>query len=163
LASLIRNLCVKQYAVKLFRDRGLKFPRQQRAGICKGEILWGQLTHSQTLRIIKNPRYAGVYFYGRARYSKSLSGKWSAKNLPKDQWHTLLPNSHPAYISLEEYEQNQKQLAQNAQAYGEDRRKSPPREGPALLQGIVICGHCGKRMTLRLVCQHFSGHRFQTA
>lgn len=135
--------------VKLFRDRGLKFSRQQRTGICKGEIIWGPLTHSQTLRIIKNPRYAGVYAYGRARHTKLLGGKWSSKKIPKEQWHALLPDSHPAYISLEEYEQNQKQLLQNAQTYGEDRRKSPPREGPALLQGIVICGCCGRRMTLR--------------
>jgi hypothetical protein len=71
------------------------------------------------------------------------------KKIPKEQWHALLPDSHQAYISLEEYEQNQKQLLQNAQTYGEDRRKSPSREGPALLQGIVICGCCGRRMTLR--------------
>ena len=30
-----------------------------------------------------------------------------------------------------------------------DRRKSPPGEGPALLQGLVVCGVCGRRMTLR--------------
>src|SRR4029077_14913788 len=32
---------------------------------------------------------------------------------------------------------------------GADRRRSPPREGPALLQGLVICGRCGRRMTVR--------------
>jgi DNA invertase Pin-like site-specific DNA recombinase len=149
LFNMFRESKSAWYTVKLFRDRGLKFPRQQRAGVCKGEIIWGPLTHSQTLRIIKNPRYAGVYFYGRARHTKLLGGKWSSKKIPKEQWHALLPDSHQAYISLEEYEQNQKQLLQNAQTYGEDRRKSPPREGPALLQGIVICGCCGKRMTLR--------------
>lgn len=137
------------YTVKLFREHGLKFPRQQRTGLCKGEIIWGPLTHSQTLRILKNPRYAGVYFYGRARHTKLLGGKWSIKKLPTEQWHTMLPDSHESYILLEEYERNQIQLKQNAQSYGEDRRKSPPREGPALLQGIVICGSCGRRMTLR--------------
>ena len=34
-------------------------------------------------------------------------------------------------------------------AHGEERRKSPPREGPALLQGLAICGKCGRRMTVR--------------
>jgi DNA invertase Pin-like site-specific DNA recombinase len=149
LFSLFRESNSAWYTVKLFRDRGLKFPRQQRTGVCKGEIIWGPLTHSQTLRILKNPRYAGVYSYGRARHTKLLGGKWSSKKLPKEQWHVLLPDSHQAYILLEEYERNQKQLLQNAQTYGEDRRKSPPREGPALLQGIVICGSCGRRMTLR--------------
>lgn len=140
------------YTVKLFRDRGLKFPRQQRTGLCKGEIIWTSLTHGQTLKILKNPRYAGVYFYGRSRHTK-LGDKWCTKKLPKEQWHTLLPDSHDAYISLEEYDQNQKQLMQNAQTYGQDRKKSPPREGPALLQGIVICGSCGRRMTIRYVAR----------
>jgi DNA invertase Pin-like site-specific DNA recombinase len=135
--------------VKLFRDRGLQFPRQQRTGLCKGEILWGQLTHSQALKTLKNPRYAGVYYYGRARHSKLPNGRHTSKKLPKEQWHIHLPNSHEAYISLEEYERNQKQLLQNSRSYGQDRRKSTPREGPALLQGIVICGRCGRRMTIQ--------------
>jgi DNA invertase Pin-like site-specific DNA recombinase len=137
------------YTVKLFRDRKLLFPRQQRTGICKGELLWGPLTHTQVLRILKNPRYAGVYYYGSARHTKTLNGKQTRKKLPKEQWHTLLPDSHAAYISLEEYERNQKQLLQNSKSYSQEREKIPPREGPALLQGIVICGRCGKRMTLR--------------
>ncbi|MCP4038071.1 MAG: recombinase family protein, partial [bacterium] len=37
----------------------------------------------------------------------------------------------------------------NAQAHGSERRKSPPREGPALLQGLCVCGECGYRMTVR--------------
>jgi DNA invertase Pin-like site-specific DNA recombinase len=137
------------YTVKLFRNRGLQFPRQQRTGLCKGELLWGPLTHTQVLRILKNPKYAGVYYYGRTRHSKLPNGKHTSKKLPKEQWHTLLPNSHEAYISLEEYERNQKQLLLNSKSYGQEREKSPPREGPALLQGIVICGRCGKRMTIQ--------------
>src|SRR5262249_4895803 len=64
---------------------------------------------------------------------------------PRDQW-ILLPGTHPGYISWEQYEENQRRLRENAQAQGEDRRKSPPREGPALLQGLVLCGVCGRRM-----------------
>src|SRR5208283_4347006 len=37
----------------------------------------------------------------------------------------------------------------NAAAHGRDRAAGPPREGPALLQGIIICGRCGGRMTIR--------------
>ena len=39
---------------------------------------------------------------------------------------------------------------------GADRRKSPPREGPALLQGLILCGQCGQRMTVRY---HFRFNR----
>ena len=69
--------------------------------------------------------------------------------LPREQWHTVLPEAHPGYISWEQYEQNQKTLRDNACAHGNDRRQSPPREGPALLQGLVMCGVCGDRMTVR--------------
>ena len=55
---------------------------------------------------------------------------------------------HPGYISWDEYEANQRQLRENAQSLGQDR-KSAPREGPALLQGLILCGVCGKRMTVR--------------
>jgi len=61
----------------------------------------------------------------------------------------LIREAHAGYIDWDEYEQNQRRLRDNCQAYGEDRRKSPPREGPALLQGLLICGRCGKRMTVR--------------
>src|SRR5205807_55903 len=52
------------------------------------------------------------------------------------------------YLSWEEYEANLTQLRANRQAHGEDRRHGPAREGPALLQGLVICGRCGNRMTV---------------
>lgn len=48
----------------------------------------------------------------------------------------------------EEYERNEAQLALNSQAYA-PQRFSPPREGPALLQGLIVCGQCGERMTVR--------------
>jgi hypothetical protein len=61
----------------------------------------------------------------------------------------LIRDKYTGYIGWDEYERNQRRLQDNCQAYGADRRKSPPREGPALLQGLLICGCCGKRMTVR--------------
>lgn len=66
-----------------------------------------------------------------------------------EEWHTFLPNSHSGYITLEEFERNLKILEGNAHSRSENGRKTPPREGPALIQGVVICGVCGKRMTIR--------------
>ena len=60
----------------------------------------------------------------------------------------LIPDAHPGYITFEQYERNQQTLAANAAAHGEERRAGPAREGPALLQGLVVCGKCGKRMTV---------------
>jgi DNA-binding transcriptional MerR regulator len=39
-------------------------------------------------------------------------------------------------------------LTANAASRGEDRTAGPAREGCALLQGVVICGRCGRRMTV---------------
>ena len=50
--------------VKLFREQGLLFPRRLRAGPRPGELVWVQLGHSQTLRILHNPRYAGAFVFG---------------------------------------------------------------------------------------------------
>ena len=58
-------------------------------------------------------------------------------------------DAHPGYITFHQFEQNLATLAANASARGTDRHLSPPREGPALLQGLVVCGRCGKRMAVR--------------
>ena len=58
----------------------------------------------------------------------------------------LIPDAHPGYITFEQYERNQATLAANAAFRGQERRAGPAREGPALWQGLVICGTCGKRM-----------------
>jgi len=135
--------------VRSFRDRGLTFPRRVRSGPHKGEALWGELLHYRALNLLKNPRYAGAFAYGRSQATKSLEGKGSRHKLPREQWHTLILDAHPGYITWSDYEENLAKLRQNSAAFGTDRRHGPPREGPALLQGLVICGRCGRRMTIR--------------
>ncbi|HEV2224804.1 MAG TPA: recombinase family protein [Candidatus Acidoferrales bacterium] len=134
--------------VKTFRQKGLLFPRRLKKGPNKGDLVWAELPHSRTLHILHNPRYAGAFVYGRSRTRNNLNGGTSYTRLPREQW-TLLKSAHPGYISWEQYEENLRRLRENAQAIGADRRKSPPREGPALLQGLVVCGVCGSRMTVR--------------
>jgi hypothetical protein len=66
----------------------------------------------------------------------------------RQDWTTLIPDAHPGYISWDQFETNQATLTANAAAHGEDRNAGPAREGPALLQGLVICGKCGRRMSV---------------
>ena len=131
------------------RRQGLAFPRRCGQGPHKGELLWTDLDHSQVLRILHNPRYAGAFVYGRSHTRKTIDGGSRVEQVPRDQWDTLIPGAHAGYLSWEEYERNQKCLHESAQAMGADRRRRPPREGPALLQGLVVCGRCGNRMTIR--------------
>ena len=134
--------------IKAFRQKKLLFPRRLRTGPNQGELVWAELAHSRALYILHNPRYAGAFVYGRNRTRRKVDGRTSYTKAPREQW-ILLPDVHPGYISWGQYEDNRQRLQENAYANGHDRRKSPPREGPALLQGLVVCGVCGSRMTVR--------------
>ncbi len=132
-----------------FRERGLLFPHRVQSGPHKGEIFWGELLDYRALNVLKNPRYAGAFAYGRSQAKKSLQGAGSRHRLPREQWHTLTLDAHPGYITWADYEDNLARLKSNSAAYGADRRNGPPREGPALLQDLAVCGRCGGRMTVR--------------
>ena len=69
-----------------------------------------------------------------------MEGDWGIERVPREEWEVLIRGKHAGYIDWDEYERNQRRLHDNCQAYGADRRKSPPREGPALLQGLLIRG-----------------------
>lgn len=135
--------------VKHFREQALRFPRRPRGGPHKGELLWEALCHWRVLRVLHNPRYAGAFCFGRTRTHQRPGERLEIERLPREAWIALLPDAHPGYITWEQFEANLARLRDNAQAQGAERRKSPPREGPALLQGLVVCGVCGRRMTVR--------------
>jgi hypothetical protein len=135
--------------VKHFGEQGLRFPRRPRCGPHKGELLWESLQHWRVLQVLHNPRYAGAFCFGRTRARKRPDGTVEVESLPREEWTVLLPDAHPGYLGWDQFEVNQRRLRDNAQAHGTDRRQSPPREGPALLQGLVVCGVCGQRMTVR--------------
>ena len=123
--------------VQTFRRQGLKFPRGGQAGT--GPIAWQELTQSSALGTLHNPRYAGVFCFGRTRSWKDGEGKWHCQQVPREQWRFLKRDAHPGYISWEQFLANQDRLLQNHQARGgAERLAGPPREGPALLQGLVL-------------------------
>ncbi len=136
--------------VKDFRREQILFPRRTatRASHVPSPVTWKELGISTVLRILRNPRYAGIYSYGRIRQYRNPDGHQSSHPQAPEQWHAWIPDAHSGYISQQEYEENLRRLDKNARASGLHRR-SPPREGPALLQGIVICGKCGRRMRVR--------------
>ena len=105
------------------RQQGVSFPRRCHTGPRKGELIWGGLRHGQVLSILHNPRYAGAFVYGRHHTRKKVDGRASVHRVPRDQWATLIPGAHAAYLSWEEYEQNQKRLHESAQAIGADRHR----------------------------------------
>jgi DNA invertase Pin-like site-specific DNA recombinase len=135
--------------VKAFNAAGLTFPWRHRSGPRKGELDWQPLRHHTALRVLHNPRYAGAFTYGRHQYTKRPDGKTLTALLPREEWIAFIPGAHPGYITLDQYDANRARLAANATAHGFDRAAGPAREGTALLQGVILCGRCGRRMTVR--------------
>jgi Recombinase/Recombinase zinc beta ribbon domain len=133
---------------KVFHEQGLQFPRRIRKGLNKGELHWVRAAHPRILQVLHNPRYAGAFVYGRVRTRLLPDGKHSTTKVPRSEWQFVIPDVHPGYITWEQFEANQKRLAENALGFGGTRKAGPAREGPALLQGRVICGICGERMSI---------------
>ena len=136
--------------VREFRQKGLLFPGRGRGASPAKPVHWLPLDHHRVLEVLHNPRHAGAFVFGASRTRKNpATGHYVTRQLPQEEWAVFLPGAHEAYISWQQYLRNLERLKGNAAAHGADRRHGPPRAGPALLQGLVICGRCGRRMTVR--------------
>jgi DNA invertase Pin-like site-specific DNA recombinase len=142
--------------VRFFREQGLQFPRRLRTGANKGDLLWAPPQHSRILQVLHNPRYAGAFVYGRTRTRHRPDGGVSVAKVARADWQFVMPGMHQGYIDWERFEANQRRLTDNAAAFGGERLSGPAREGPALLQGRVLCGLCGERMGVRYSREHGS-------
>ena len=129
-------------------EHQVRIGMRERSGPGKGEVAW-RAPHQQGLvNLLRNPAYAGIYAYGRSRTdpSRRLPGREHSgrvRRLEAGQWLVRIEGALPAYISVEQYERNLARLAANrarAEAAG------APRNGPALLGGLVACGICGQRL-----------------
>jgi DNA invertase Pin-like site-specific DNA recombinase len=130
--------------VEHFRKNGLEFPRSRGKGFYAG-VEWLALDYATVLRVLHNPVYAGVYCYGRKQSAWTPGGK-QARKMPREEWHAFRKDSHEPYITFEEFENNERIIDGNRLDTKCKRERTPPREGPSLLQGLVYCGKCGCSM-----------------
>ena len=131
-----------------YRETKTPFPIRKLAKPCT--TVW-EVPSTDTLRkLLKNPIYAGAYTYGRSRDRiDCIDGRLVKKrevNLPPDQWRVCIHDNHPAYISWERYLANQDKMASSRPRWTMEDNLGPLRDGLALLQGLLRCGHCGKRV-----------------
>jgi len=136
-----------------FVESTLRFPKRSYGGAWDGKIIWGRLTHSRVLGMLKNPSYAGMYVFGRYQYRREISPEGEVHKriqaVAMSDWRVSLKEHHPGYITLQEFFQNQERLEKN-RTNGEERvLTGPAREGLALLQGLLLCGNCGRALTVR--------------
>jgi len=137
--------------VQRFNELGLRFPRRSYGGAWDGKLLWGRLTHSRVLGLLKNPSYAGTYVFGRYQSRKQITptGEISTTSrlMPQNEWRVVIPDHHLGYITRDKFLANHHRMSTNrtnCEVLG-----GPAREGLCLLQGMLVCGHCGRRLSVR--------------
>jgi DNA invertase Pin-like site-specific DNA recombinase len=139
--------------VQRFAQRGLRFPKRAYGGAWDGKLVWGNLTHSRVLGLLKNPCYAGTYTFGRYQYRRQITTQGEVskhtQRVAMSEWRVNLPAHHEGYISWEEFLANQDRLAKNRTNASAPILNGPAREGLALLQGLMLCGTCGHALTVR--------------
>jgi DNA invertase Pin-like site-specific DNA recombinase len=140
--------------VKHFDQHLLLFPTRHWGGVRDGELEWRPLRHARVLAILHNPAYAGAYVYGRTKTRRQLLPgeepriKGRTHRVDLVDWPILLRDAHPGYITWEQYLHHQQQLDDN-RTFRPEERRGAVREGAALLQGIALCGRCGRGMSVR--------------
>jgi DNA invertase Pin-like site-specific DNA recombinase len=137
--------------MRYLRANNLPLPVRPLRGPVPHEVLWREADSARVHHILHNPAYAGAYVYGRRRADpvRRRSGARSATTkVALGEWPVCLPAAHPGYISWEQFMANQQRLADNTSRYAAGHT-GVPRQGSALLQGIAVCGRCGRRMSLR--------------
>jgi DNA invertase Pin-like site-specific DNA recombinase len=141
-------------AVQYFAENHLSFPTRLYGGTRHGQLLWRPLDHGRVLAVLHNPAYAGAYVYGRTKTRKVIAPgeephvKGRTLRVAAEDWPSVLHDHHPGYITWSQFQRNQQRLIDNCTSQHQDHRGAI-REGAALLQGLVMCSRCGRRMTIR--------------
>lgn len=140
--------------MRSLRNHGLAVPRRDRFG----DIIWRTPTASMLVGILRNPAYAGAFVYGRTRscHATYPNGKLITARCPMNEWKIIVKDRYPAYLEWQSYEKVQAMLRDNHAEYRRACTRGLPRDGAAVLQGIVWCGQCGHKMKV----QYSGGNRY---
>jgi DNA invertase Pin-like site-specific DNA recombinase len=148
--ELFRQHGVARRVVRDLNQQGLDLPARVCGKDGYGTVVWKTPTLGAIVRILRNPAYAGAYVYGRSDYSGDRRSGQTGKVLPHlrpmAQWPVRIEAHHPPYLPWEQFVSNQAQLRQN---WSRDGSPGAAREGVALLQGLVVCGICGRTMSVQ--------------
>ena len=133
--------------LRFLQENDIKLPIRPHSGPNQGELEWRYATHSVINRVLTHPLYAGTYRYGYRQTDprRKKAGHPDAGRIvvPPEDYHALIPDHCPAYITAERFERNQRRIEDNQ--FGHET-KGAARNGRALLGGILFCGRCGRRM-----------------
>ena len=130
--------------VRFFNKGELRVPRRDRFG----EVVWQPATTQSIYNILQNPAYAGAFVRGRKRW-ESRAGKRVVRRVPMSEWPICVRDKYPAYIEWDAFEKTQSMLHDNHSEYLNKQSRGVPRSGKALLTGMLYCGECGHKMSVR--------------
>ena len=138
---------------------GVKIGVRLRTGPDIGDLVWRRPQIGLITDMLKNPIYCGSYVYGRRqtdsrRKKPGQQGSGRTALVPKKDWLAEVPDCFPAYITREQYDANVARLAANRSKYASP---GAPRDGSALLQGLVVCAQCNQHMSVQYTKSR-SGH-----
>jgi DNA invertase Pin-like site-specific DNA recombinase len=144
---------------RYFLEHQLAMPRFEQTGRDAGRLLWVAPTYQMIHHVLINPTYAGLFVYGR-RVQQAQPGdppRLRTHRRALEEWEIVVPKVYPPYLSEAQYYANREVLRANQYNFSKKRRGAP-REGPGLLAGLVLCGRCGRRMTVSYGSQHHVYH-----
>jgi len=149
--SAFARLGTLNAVLRYLAGREIQMPVRVHSGPSKGELEWRRPTRETLQNMLHNPVYAGYYAYGRRQVEprRKVPGRPSTGRVVKSsgEWLVLLPGRLPAYITAAEHEANIARMAASRQTAA---TPGAPRDGSALLSGLLRCGRCGgHRMTAR--------------
>jgi DNA invertase Pin-like site-specific DNA recombinase len=136
-----------------FRLQNLSFPMHP-LGIVPTlanchQLRWVTPSYAAIYNVLSNPVYAGAYVYGKTRNERYVDEQGTVRkrirHLPQKEWMVFLPGHHEGFIDWATFEANQARLETNIPAELHQAGRVL-REGSALLQGLAICGKCGRRL-----------------
>jgi len=129
------------------RTEGLSFPMRIGSG---SSVRWVDPSYIAVYHVLTNPVYAGAYAYGKSRREVTLDAsglpKRRIRKLPRSEWSVLIPNHHQGFIDWNTYEANRTRISANTHPRPHQSGSGAVREGTALLQGLAVCGHCGRKL-----------------
>lgn len=131
-------------------EHGITLPIRARNGAKKGQLDWRRPSLATLTQTLHHPMYAGAYSHGRrpqaVKKSYAMGKGRKPMWLPMEEWEVLLWDRVHAYITRERYLQN---LERMKQSQFRPNTVGSPRQGGALLAGLMVCGHCGSRMQVQ--------------
>lgn len=157
--ALWRRLGSARQVTMELAGEGQQLPRRS---VGQRRIRWARVSYGAVHDFLTNPAYAGAFVFGRKRREKRMGedGRLRVRDVevPMAEWSVCLPGHHPGYVSWDEYLATRERLRANMTRRGEG--SGVAREGHALLQGLVRCGRCGRRMQIAYAGKGGTSHRY---